>query len=44
MGNTDGEQDVNLPDKSPSGDYFSVAVINRVPFKAQLFPFNTAIS
>lgn len=33
-----------LPDKSSPGDDFCVAVINGVPFKTQLLPFNTAIS
>lgn len=42
--NIDEEQDLFLPNKSPSGDDFSVAIINSVAFKAQLLPFNTAIS
>jgi hypothetical protein len=33
-----------LPDKPSPGDDFCVAVINGVPFKTQLLPFNTAIS
>lgn len=33
-----------VPNKSPSGDDLSVAIVNGVAFKAQLLPFYAAIS
>lgn len=38
------ESEISVPDESPSGDNFSVTVVNSVPFEAQLLPFNAAIS
>ena len=38
------ELNLFLPKKSPSRNNFRVAVIHCLPFKAQLLPFNAAIS
>lgn len=37
-------RNIIVPNKSPPGDDFSVAVIDRVPFEAQLLALDTAVS